>query len=451
MGTPQTPIAAGTNQSILSCDLFDLRRGFEESLRKPALFLDWKVALPSARFTDIPIINCPGLSRILALSPENSGRVLLEDFDGASLQTMANGRLVPQSEALAILIRIAEALDALHATGRTHGALQLSSVLVSADLHVRIVDWMAGWNEASVGYLSQATDALTPERIAGAATVPASDQFALGVLAQRLLLGRAPFAAPSLAEKLFRVSHGLWKDSLGGDSGASSSRVYDRVFSVTAADRFPSCSDFVREIETASRQRNYSETRLGDESSVFAPAVREPLLHEEPTVSAPPGRATAWWIAATVAAVLAFGAGLANWLAQSHLDAIAVRSASLGETAPEQARVSRNGQMSVCNTSQSALMIRELAVAYWGPDHKAQVFNSTHYNEPGWNVAPSSRQQIFWTQAGKSVWDGSVLFYFARVRQQQQEYFVSGLWDTGDPKCLDLATPSAGRSSANPE
>lgn len=450
MGTSQTPIAAGSDQSILSCDLFDLRRGFDESLQKSALFLDWKVALPAAEIADIPVIDGPGLSRVLALRPEGSSSALLEDFDGTSLQNIAERRLMPQSEALTILGHVAEALDALHAAGRTHGALQLSSILVSSDLNTRIVDWMAGWNAAPAGYLSRAAESLSPERIAGEPTGPAADQFALGALAHRLLLGRAPFAASSLAEKLFRIRHGLWKDSLGGDVETASFRVYDRALSVTAADRFPSCSDFVRELETASRQRNYSETRLGDEPSFFSSMAQEPLQYAEPAAApAPPARATAWWIAATIAALLAFAAGLANWRTQNQLDAIADQSASIGQAAPEQAGVSRNGQMTVCNTGTSPLEIRELAVTYWGSDRKLQVFNSTRYSQQGWTVAPASRQQLSWPQGGKSVWDGSVLFYFARVRQQQQEYLVSGRWDSSDQNCLDLAAPS-GPSGANP-
>ena len=429
------------DEKLVSRRAFTLRRSSDPQLHRPTLSLELNQTLSSRVISSSPPSLSPGLSPILLVRDQSPRVVVLDGFDGECLPAVLKKQPLPQNEALKILRGAAVALDSLHRAQKVHGAMGPHSILVGAKNEVRVFDWMIGWNNVPAELLSDAAEYLPPERLSNRATGAQADQFALGIIAHQLLLRRTPFPAAGLAEKLFRIRHGLWDDGVMGEIGLSVYRVYDRVFSVKPEDRFESCLTFVEELETASKQRVYTETKLVS----VQPSASSPTRLSDGARQAPHSRSESrsrlkiWWAAASIAALLAFVLGVFDWRLQHQVDELDNQSEAVGVTAPAAADISSNGVFNVCNSSPTPIDIRELAVAYWGKDHRLQVFNSTHYSEQGWQVAPSSSQLLSWPLGQKSVWDGSVLFYFARIRQEQKEYVVSGRWDQSAQSCLPFS------------
>jgi serine/threonine protein kinase len=437
-----------SDDKVIVCQSRGLTRGFDDQSQRTVLFLEPNLPWRLASGQKAPRTASPEFSAIITTREGSSTVVVLEDFDGVSLQSLMERRLLSQADALVILRKLAVALDHLHACQQIHGALRPSSILIGAGQEVRIFDWMLGWKDMPLTLLSEAAEYLSPERLSNKPEAPRADQFTLGIIAYELVVGREPFPADGLAEKLFRTRYGLWDDGAIGEIELATHKVYDRVFTTHPKDRFDSCSAFVEELEKAFQQRSYTETRLvsveTEENPGYAPAfLRENTKCEE---ASPAQRAShvshtfGWWAAAAAVALIAFVLGLSNWRMQSQIDELGNQAETLMGMAPASADISQNGIFTVCNSSPGAIDVSELAVAYWGQDHKLQVFNSTQYTQEGWKVSPASSQLFSWPLGQKTVWDGSVLFYFVRVRDGQKEYIVSGRWDGKAQGCLHLSS-----------
>ncbi|MEN3266068.1 serine/threonine-protein kinase [Pseudonocardia sp.] len=151
---------------------------------------------------------------VLDADPDGDPPWLATAFvEGPSLHAYvaANGPLSRQGT-VALAVRMADGLVALHGTGLAHGDLKPSNVLLAED-GPRLID----------GGISRAVDPATagrpgpgpaspefmsPEYATGQDIGPASDIFSLGSLIGFAAMGRSPFAADSAARALHRVTHG---------------------------------------------------------------------------------------------------------------------------------------------------------------------------------------------------------------------------------------------------
>jgi len=118
----------------------------------------------------------------------------------------APGAGLPRAAAFGLVERIAAALDYAHAGGVVHGDLKPSNVFLTEDGEVKLLDFglafaageaAADDDDPTIVYLSR-VGGLTPsfaacEMLAGGEPTPASDVFALGVIAYLTLTGRHPF------------------------------------------------------------------------------------------------------------------------------------------------------------------------------------------------------------------------------------------------------------------
>jgi tetratricopeptide (TPR) repeat protein len=144
---------------------------------------------------------------------EAEGRryIAMEYVDGETLKArLARGRLaVP--EATAIATELAEALDFAHARGIVHRDLKPSNIALSADGHIKVMDFgiarrfHAGDDgdthstitAAEAGRLSGTLAYMSPEQVRGQQVDGRSDIFAYGIVLDEMLTGRHPFKRES--------------------------------------------------------------------------------------------------------------------------------------------------------------------------------------------------------------------------------------------------------------
>jgi serine/threonine-protein kinase len=158
----------------------------------------------------------------------------MEYLDGGSLEDRLRKSGPPsEDEALDWLEQAAAALDAAHQSGVVHRDVKPGNLLLDRDGGLRVADFgiasatgmdsltMTGTVLGTAGYLA-------PEQARGERATPASDRYALGIVAFELLTGRRPFESesataeaaahvhaeiPSVSEKLDPVfQHALAKD-----------------------------------------------------------------------------------------------------------------------------------------------------------------------------------------------------------------------------------------------
>ena len=133
---------------------------------------------------------------------EHHGRpfIVMEHLGGGSLEDVLRREgAQPPGRALTWLEDAGRALDAAHAAGIVHRDVKPANLLLDAGGHVHVADFgiasAAGLDSFTrPGTVLGTAGYLSPEQAGGERATPASDRYALGVVAFELLSGERPFA-----------------------------------------------------------------------------------------------------------------------------------------------------------------------------------------------------------------------------------------------------------------
>ncbi|HEV2902071.1 MAG TPA: serine/threonine-protein kinase [Gaiellaceae bacterium] len=233
--------------------------------------------------------------------------IVMELLEGGTLdERLKAGGAQDPADVLRWLDQAARALDAAHAAGVVHRDVKPGNLLLNARDEVSVADFgvasavgldsmtMTGTVLGTAGYLS-------PEQAKGERATPASDRYALGVVAYELLTGERPFASDSAtAEAAAHVHAPIPYPSQHGDVPPELDPVLRRALAKDPDQRFESSADFVAALREALSHAAGTTRMLGAvEEERYAPAA--------PTASRP----SPWvWVAAALLGLLALGAGL---------------------------------------------------------------------------------------------------------------------------------------------
>src|SRR5213079_2576595 len=136
---------------------------------------------------------------------EHAGRpfIVMEYLSGGSLeQRIRKDGAQPPGQALEWLEQAAVALDAAHRNGVVHRDVKPANLLLDRDGNVHVADFgvasAAGMDSlTATGTVLGTAGYLSPEQAQGDRATPASDRYALAVVAFELLTGKRPFEADS--------------------------------------------------------------------------------------------------------------------------------------------------------------------------------------------------------------------------------------------------------------
>jgi serine/threonine protein kinase len=236
--------------------------------------------------------------------PDESPFVVAEWLPQVSLERVLGGRRrLPTETNLEILLQIVRGCAALHARGVVHGDLRPSHVLIEmageepSDLRIlKLVD--AGvpgvLNMGLVGGAAGQVAYLAPECLAGQPRSPASDVYALGVMAYRLLTHHLPYRPEdprvgsadrdpvSRVRWLHQNASPVRPSRLVPQSTLSPEleAVIGRAMAKSTVERFPDAAALLISLETALRAP----------VPRFPGAVARPLSEELPTEGTAPER-----------------------------------------------------------------------------------------------------------------------------------------------------------------
>jgi eukaryotic-like serine/threonine-protein kinase len=146
------------------------------------------------------------------------GYLVMELVEGLSLTRILDDGPLPPGDAMDVVAQVARGLAAAHQAGLVHRDIKPGNLMVRLDGLVKITDFgiatAAGENPVTQpvtrpGMLIGTPAYLAPERISGVPATPATDLYALGVVAHQCLTGQAPFAGEPLAVALAHLDRGI--------------------------------------------------------------------------------------------------------------------------------------------------------------------------------------------------------------------------------------------------
>jgi serine/threonine-protein kinase len=185
--------------------------------------------------------------------------IVMEYLGGGSLaeRISASGAQTP-ADALRWLGQAASALDAAHAEGVVHRDVKPANLLLDAEDDVHVADFgvasAAGLDSlTATGTILGTAGYLSPEQAQGQRATPASDGYALGVVAFELLTGARPYARESATAEAAAHVHAEIPSARERNPRLPPAvePVLARALAKDPGARYRSCSEFVSALRDA--------------------------------------------------------------------------------------------------------------------------------------------------------------------------------------------------------
>jgi len=220
-------------------------------------------------------LSHPSIVRLFDLADTEVGLMLiLEYVRGPNLsQVLRQRKKLTIPELLHVMRQLCEGLAAAHAVGVIHRDLKPPNILVEAAINdigapefllrsaVKITDFgisklLASKLETAAAPLVPDTTTIAgtplfmaPEQFAGLASSPATDIYALGVIAYVALAGHPPFAGDDM-DQLARQHQEAVAAPIA-NCGQQVNAVIQKALAKAPAQRFPAATDFYHALEAA--------------------------------------------------------------------------------------------------------------------------------------------------------------------------------------------------------
>ena len=215
-------------------------------------------------------LNHPNILAVFDVGSEGTMPYLVSEFlSGQTLRDALNAGPLGLRRTLDLARQVASGLTAAHASGITHRDLKPENIFLTADGHVKILDFgIAKWAPpASAHSLAQtvgdtsATNAgvilgtmgyMAPEQATGRTVDFRCDQFAFGIVVYEMLSGRRAFERPSHIEEMaaiVRDDHPTLSE-VHPEAPLPLQWLLDRCLAKNPADRYESTRDLHRDLET---------------------------------------------------------------------------------------------------------------------------------------------------------------------------------------------------------
>jgi hypothetical protein len=276
------------------------------------------------------VLNDPGIVTIYDVGDSDLGPFLaMEYVPGRPLDgIIKSGDLaaMPLRAKLQIIGGVAAALDHAHAHNIVHRDVKPGNVMITEDGRPKLMDFgIAKREDASLtqtGTFLGTPSYASPEQIKEGHATLLSDVFSFGVMTFELLSGSLPFPGSSINTILYRIVNeppAEVKPPVVGLLPEGWQRVFHKVLAKNPAERYPSCSAFVRdlleavtELDAHARTELLGQLRQGA-GTVILPSTVTPAPGETHVAGKPRPKGSRGVLLGGLAA-LAVAAGLGVFL-----------------------------------------------------------------------------------------------------------------------------------------
>ncbi|MBL8232573.1 MAG: serine/threonine protein kinase [Bryobacterales bacterium] len=230
------------------------------------------------------LLSHPGIVKVYdAVEQDGATCLVMEYVEGQPLSVLLGAKAVDRALFANILQQVGAALDYAHGAGVIHRDVKPANVLVTRDRLAKVTDFglarVSGRKTTYAAGFLGTPGYMAPEQIKDEAVNGQTDQFALAVMAYEYFTGRKPFDAEAITSLIFKILQDPMPSTGLGDAVDS---VFGRALAKDPAQRFPSCSGFVAELQEA-LQRGLV---LGAGARYAAP-TGAPSPHQTVTVQVP--------------------------------------------------------------------------------------------------------------------------------------------------------------------
>ncbi|SCG49328.1 serine/threonine-protein kinase [Micromonospora inositola] len=239
-------------------------------------------------------INHPGVVDVYDFgSDQHIAFLVMEYVEGDALSATLSrvGRLTP-ARTMALLAQAADALHAAHEKGIVHRDVKPGNLLVRPNGTLVLTDFGIARSDL-VGQLTAAGSVLgtasyiSPEQATGAVATPASDVYALGVVAYQCLAGRRPFEGDNPLEIAMKHVRETPRP-LPNDIPPQVKAIVERALAKDPAARWPSAAALAgvaRQAKLALSQQARTGAQPGPISGVPASPAGPSARAQVPTAS----------------------------------------------------------------------------------------------------------------------------------------------------------------------
>ncbi|MBB5867591.1 serine/threonine-protein kinase [Allocatelliglobosispora scoriae] len=211
-------------------------------------------------------LSDPGIVEIYDYGQTDSLAYLVMQFvEGESLLSLVDrvGPLEP-SRAMRILAQAADAIHVAHKQGIVHRDVKPANLLLRLDGRLALTDFgiariIAADRLTAAGEFFGTASYLAPEQVTGAEIGPATDVYALGIVAYEMLAGRKPFAGDNPLEVALQHVNEAPPELPASIPGPVRAIVM-RALAKDPAQRWPSAAALAHAAATARRELTATAT-----------------------------------------------------------------------------------------------------------------------------------------------------------------------------------------------
>ena len=186
-------------------------------------------------------------------------------IQGLPLLEWLRDKSPPPRQSAEVVLKLAKALDALHAAGIVHQDIKPQNIIIVGQGDPLLMDFGLAW-KADPESKTQPADNMvgtpaymSPEQVTGAVSEidRRSDIYSLGVLTYQMLTGRLPFAG-TLTQVLAQIPHGNAPPprSLQPDIDPELEQICQQAMAARPADRFQTGADMAAALQSYLQQAN---------------------------------------------------------------------------------------------------------------------------------------------------------------------------------------------------
>jgi len=242
--------------------------------------------------------------------------VVMRLLTGGTLAQQMSGRHFvpyPLSEVADLLKQIGSALDYAHSRGAIHRDIKPSNIMFDSDGGAYIVDFgiaklLEGTSQfTATGRIMGTPLYMPPEQWRTEPAVPASDQYALAVVAYQMVTGHPPFEAPTPHGLMYQHLNEAPPTLIHTDVPPAIATVLHKALSKNPQERYPNVRVFAKTFETAIPSKRQTREIPRSKSDItetalprYTPPVTAPYM-PAPVIPQPrPAlrKKTRWWLLA---------------------------------------------------------------------------------------------------------------------------------------------------------
>lgn len=184
--------------------------------------------------------------------------IAMEYVDGPTLDQLLTSDPPDSDLSISILRQAAEALDYAHNTGIIHRDIKPANLMLDSKNMVKITDFgiakRAGASTHTTSRFMGTPDYMSPEQLEGRPDIDGrADQFALAVIAYKLVTGRKPFEADTVTalSHLIANKNPVPPSQVNRNLGKQVDAVISKALAKSRDRRYANCTEFTDALELA--------------------------------------------------------------------------------------------------------------------------------------------------------------------------------------------------------